>query len=122
MKVYFINIVLTVFLITSLATAQNQLLQQNNSSNYDKVLIPKHGIYWMASIYLKNAVTYPVLDFGRYDSISSSQTEPYQRYQLFEACSIPVFCKIESIIEQKSKIPFRFRIGSLAEANRLEGK
>jgi hypothetical protein len=33
-----------------------------------------------------------------------------------------VFCKMEWEIEKASRIPFRFRLGSLADCNALEGK
>jgi hypothetical protein len=34
----------------------------------------------------------------------------------------PFFCRIESKIDSKSKVPFRFRLGSLDYVNELEGK
>lgn len=34
----------------------------------------------------------------------------------------PFFCRIESALEKKSRIPVRFRLGSVDYVNRLEGK
>lgn len=40
----------------------------------------------------------------------------------WKASDLPVFCKAEHYIQQKSGIPFRFRLGSLDYVNALEGK
>lgn len=40
----------------------------------------------------------------------------------FHPQQLPFFCRIEHKIEQKSNIPFRFRIGNLNYVNALENK
>ncbi|MBK9735527.1 MAG: hypothetical protein IPO92_11370 [Saprospiraceae bacterium] len=40
----------------------------------------------------------------------------------FNAADLPVFCRIEHLIESKSNIGFRFRLGDLNYVNMLENK
>lgn len=40
----------------------------------------------------------------------------------FYASQLGFFCKQEIKMDKITKIPFRFRLGSVAECNRLEGK
>lgn len=40
----------------------------------------------------------------------------------FNPKHLPFFCRIEHVIETKSRIPFRFRIGDLNYVNILENK
>jgi len=43
-------------------------------------------------------------------------------YNTFEPEKLPIFCKIEHLIEKKSKLGFRFRLGDLNYVNMLENK
>ena len=40
----------------------------------------------------------------------------------FYASQLGFFCKQEIKLDKITKVPFRFRLGSVAECNRLEGK
>ena len=40
----------------------------------------------------------------------------------FYASQLGFFCKQEIKMDKITKVPFRFRLGSIAECNRLEGK
>lgn len=61
-------------------------------------------------------------------SFDSQRIEAYpdlygnQWTKQWKASDLPVFCKAEHHIQQKSGIPFRFRLGSLDYVNTLEGK
>jgi hypothetical protein len=50
------------------------------------------------------------------------RTEVNNRYRLCSKDPLPLFCKIEHVIEQKSGIAFRFRLGNLQYVNMLENK
>ena len=41
---------------------------------------------------------------------------------IFDADKLPIFCKFEHKLSQKSKINVRMRLGSLDYVNKLEGK
>ena len=40
----------------------------------------------------------------------------------YYSSNLPFFCKIELQIQKVIKVPFKFRIGSVEEVDRLEGK
>jgi hypothetical protein len=46
----------------------------------------------------------------------------YNLYNISYAGNAPFFCRKELQIEKMTHLPLRFRLGSLQEVNRLEGK
>ncbi len=50
------------------------------------------------------------------------QLKSANQFQSFDANKLPFFCRIEHLIESKSKIAFRFRLGDLNYVNMLENK
>jgi len=114
----------TLLIISYISNIEAQKIFAFTSTHaiHKALLIPKNGYYWLADNYLKNTVSYSQLIFKTgnlsYDSAGSLRLS----YSFFDVNHLPIFCKIEHLIEQKSKIPFRFRIGSLEDANRMEGK
>ncbi|MBK9254487.1 MAG: hypothetical protein IPM42_03255 [Saprospiraceae bacterium] len=69
----------------------------------------------------KDSLIFPVISEMFRLEIAMSGNEKH-RFTFFDAAKLPVFCKIEHRIEQKSKIPFRFRLGNLNYVNMLENK
>jgi hypothetical protein len=66
----------------------------------------------------------PYPELSHIFSFSPSNHQPkfnLEEYR-FQAQHLPFFCRIEHKIEQKSTIPFRFRIGDLNYVNALENK
>lgn len=69
----------------------------------------------------RHTVSYPLLHTivipeRTYDRAPSLAMEPWRPE------SLPIFCKAEYYIQKKSKIAFRFRLGSVDYVDALEGK
>lgn len=47
---------------------------------------------------------------------------PFRLSPSYTVSNFAFFCRQEWIWEKKTRIPFRFRLGSLEQANKLEGK
>ena len=78
---------------------------------------------------LKNASSntpYPIASHFLISSIKSTDTSQlFSTFILpanFYSCHIGYFCRKEIKFEKATRIPLRFRIGTLQECNRLEGK
>jgi len=65
----------------------------------------------------------PLLHFTSLVSIfTTSQSVKQMIPPDFYTCNIGFFCKKELLIEKTTKIPLRFRLGSLQQCNYYEGK
>lgn len=64
----------------------------------------------------------PVEELFRFGIQLIPRTDVKNRYGLCSKDPLPLFCKIEHVIEQKSGIAFRFRLGNLQYVNMLENK
>lgn len=62
---------------------------------------------------------YKLLNFSPVFGIRNNQNQLVRKYNVSD---LPFFCKMEHIIESKSKIPFRFRLGDINYVNMLENK
>ncbi len=47
---------------------------------------------------------------------------PYPKVAKFRTTDLPIFCKAEYLIQKRSGINFKFRLGSIDYVDRLEGK
>jgi hypothetical protein len=105
--------VIATFFFTSLTSLQAQLSSATNqkdfinkksiqTAGYGLTVIPQQTIRFQNAQFLSNSIKVIPGDFCT------------QRFGFF--------CKQELIIEKATKLPLRFRIGSLRECNYYEGK
>jgi hypothetical protein len=102
---------LTIMLIFSSSNlyAQQKTVSDtvNSSKNTYKVVVP-----WLTTkSFFKTANSY-------FLPVTITSLPPSNYY----TSNVGFFCKQELLLEKVSKIPFRFRLGSLSNCNFLEGK
>ena len=104
----FCGLVLLLLITGLLASAQNITLTAVNTTFLLKNRLNKPGSF----IYF-TPPTSVVSNLGNVKQIIPSD---------FYTCNIGFFCKKELLIEKATKIPLRFRLGSLQQCNYYEGK
>ena len=98
-------------LITGLCSpAQNTTLQESNTT------------FLSLKNKLNNSISFIHFTPPAASTVTNLQNVKQTIPADFYACNIGFFCKKELLIEKATKIPFRFRLGSLQQCNYYEGK
>lgn len=79
----------------------------------------KKSPFWRDTVsLLSTPPTVSLLSLSR----TAATKVPYRLSPSYTVSTFAFFCRQEWIWEKKTRIPLRFRLGSLEQANKLEGK